>query len=279
VAFGPHGEHHFRISYSSPIESLDDGVDRLDRYLKRHRGAASGPHPARAPRPLVPPPPRRRMPAARKVHDLTALLETHMPVWATAPLPTFEPVGIVARDGYSIERVSCMTHTGTHMDAPFHFLEDGLTVDRVLPTQLVGRGVVLDLRTDRDGALIRAKALERHWPKGGHPEIALLRTDWSHKRAFTKEYLYEFPGLEPAAAEFLAGKSLKGVGIDTLGIDPFSNTKFEAHKVLLGKGIWLLEALDHLDELAEGREYTVVAAPLKISGASGAMARVLAIEE
>ena len=212
------------------------------------------------------------------MHDLTALLQTHMPVWPTAPLPRFEPVGIVARDGYALERVTCTTHTGTHMDAPYHFLEDGETVDRIPPTRLVGSAAVLDVRTDVEGTIIPPKTLEKHWPKKGTPEIVLLRTDWSHRRAPTREYLYDFPGLDPAAARWLAAKEVKGVGTDTLGIDPFSNTAFEAHKVLLGKGIWLLEALDHLDQLSEGTEYTLVAAPLKIAGASGAMARVFALE-
>ena len=215
---------------------------------------------------------------APKVHDLTALLTTHMPVWPTAPLPTFEPVGIVARDGYSIERVSCLTHTGTHMDAPYHFLEDGLTVDRIPPEQLVGRAAVLDLRRGLSGDQIRPEDVEKHWPESVQPEIVLLETGWSHARAPTRRYLYEFPGLTPAAAEWIAGKGVRGIGTDTLGIDPYSNSKFEAHKVLLGRGIWILEALDHLDELVEGRAYTLVAAPLKIAGGSGAMARVLALE-
>ncbi|MGA8303180.1 MAG: cyclase family protein [Thermoplasmata archaeon] len=218
------------------------------------------------------------MPAARRVHDLTALLQTYMPVWATSPLPVFEPAGIVARDGYTIERINCMSHTGTHMDAPYHFLEDGITVDRIPPSQLVGPAVVLDLRAEIGGTIISAKALEKKWPKGKHPEFVLLRTDWSGKRAPTKEYLYDFPGLDPKAAEWLVQRSVKGVGIDTLGVDPYSNSKFEAHKVLLRKGIWILEALDHLDALTEGVQYTLVAAPLKIAGASGAMARVFALE-
>ncbi len=217
-------------------------------------------------------------PTTRRVHDLTALLETHMPVWPTAPLPVFEPVGIVARDGYAVERVACTTHTGTHMDAPYHFLEDGVTVDRIPPSQLVGTAAVLDLRTEADGTLLHAKSLEKHWPKKGRPDFVLLRTDWSRKRAATREYLYDFPGLDPAAAQWLVQRSVRGVGTDTLGIDPFANAKFEAHKVLLGQGIWILEALDHLDQLSEGTEYLLVAGPLKIAGASGAMARVFAIE-
>ncbi len=219
------------------------------------------------------------MTSPRRVHDLTALLETHMPVWPTSPLPVFEPVGIVAKDGYLIERVSCLTHTGTHLDAPAHFLEDGATVDRIPADRLVGSAAVLDLRRELNGPIITAKMLEAHWPKDRSPEIALLETGWSRERAATKRYLYDFPGLEPSAAEWLARKSVHGVGTDTLGIDPYSNQKFEAHKVLLRQGIWLLEALDHLDELAEGTLYTLVAAPLKLARGSGGMARVFALEE
>ncbi len=213
-----------------------------------------------------------------RVHDLTALLETHMPVWPTSPLPTFEPVGLVPRDGYAVERVNCLTHTGTHMDAPYHFLEDGIPVDRIPPAKLVGPSVVLDVRSELKGNIIPQAALERHWPKGLAPEIVLLRTGWSRERAPTRRYLYEFPGIDPEGAQWLVGQGVKGVGIDTLGIDPFTNQKFEAHKVLLKKGIWILEALDHLDELKEGVVYTLIAAPLKIAGASGAMARVFALE-
>ncbi len=220
------------------------------------------------------------MSSNRKVHDLTALLQTYMPTWGggTSPLPSFEPVGVVARDGYAIERVNCMTHTGTHMDAPYHFLEEGTTVDRIPAANLVGPAIVLDVRDDLDGNIISAKVLEKHWPKRAHPHFVLIRTDWSRKRSFTKEYLFDFPGIDPEAAEWLVGRSVKGVGTDTLGIDPYSNDKFEAHKVLLRKDIWILEALDNLGELAEGTEFTLVAAPLKIAGASGAMARVFAIE-
>lgn len=212
------------------------------------------------------------------VHDLTAVLETHMAVWPTSPLPVFEPVGVIARDGYAIERVSCLTHTGTHVDAPFHFLENGTTVDRIPAADLVGPASLLDVRKELDGNLIRQAAIEKHWPKGKKPAIVLIETGWSHKRAATKEYLYDFPGLEVPAAEFLARQGVRAVGIDSLGIDPFTNAKFEAHKALLSRGIYLVEALDHLDELREGVGYTVVVAPLKIKGASGAMCRVLALE-
>ncbi|MFZ1022836.1 MAG: cyclase family protein [Thermoplasmata archaeon] len=218
------------------------------------------------------------MPPPRRVHDLTATLQSYMPVWPTSPLPVIEPVGFVARDGYAIERINCLTHTGTHMDAPSHFLEDGATIDQIPPERLVGTAAVLDVRSEIEGSIIPAKSLAKRWPRGKHPEVVLLRTGWSRERAPTAHYLYEFPGIDPEGAEWLVKQSIQGVGTDTLGIDPFANQKFEAHKALLRRGIWILEALDHLDELVEGEEYTLIAAPLKIAGGSGAMARVFAIE-
>jgi arylformamidase len=215
----------------------------------------------------------------RRVHDLTARLETHMPVWATEPLPVFEPIAFVARDGYLLERIASTSHTGTHMDAPSHFIEDGMTVDEIPPERLVGLACMLDVGGEAEGPVVPVRALERHWPTDFRPEIVLLRTGWSAERAPTKRYLYEFPGIDPAGAEWLAGRGVKGVGTDALGIDPYTNAKFEAHKVLLGRGIWILEALDHLDQLVEGRPYTLVAGPIKIAHGSGGMARVLAWEE
>lgn len=218
------------------------------------------------------------MSAPRKIHDLTATFRTHMPVWPTSPLPILEPMGIVARDGYAVERLNALTHSGTHLDAPYHFMESGKSVDQISPADLTGVGAVLDLRQEIDGEVISQEAIDRHWPKSFQPEIVLLETGWSHRRSPTKKYLYDFPGIAPPTAEWLVRQKIKGVGTDTLGIDPYSNGKFEAHKVLLGKDIWILEALDHLDTLTEGTPYTVVAAPLKLEGASGAMSRVFAFE-
>lgn len=212
------------------------------------------------------------------VHDLSALLETNMPTWATSPAPVFETVGTVAKDGYLLEQVNCRTHTGTHMDAPAHFVEGTATVDEIPPAALVGRACVLDLHEEISGTIVPGAVLKRHWPQGKNPEIVLLRMGWSARRAPTREYLYDFPGIDPAGAEWLAEQGLKGVGTDTLGIDEYANKDYAAHKVLLRRGIWILEALDHLDTLREGVEYTLVAAPLKISKASGAMARVFALE-
>ena len=218
------------------------------------------------------------MNAPSRVYDLTASLEDEMPVWPGSPPPRFLPVGSFERDGVVSEHLNCNSHTGTHLDAPRHFLAGGRSVDGIPPERLVGPALLLDLRRNLPGTLIEPDLLERHWPERLHPSIVLLETGWSHKRAPTPEYLYQFPGLSPESARWLVGKRITGIGTDTLSIDPYANKAFEAHKVLLGSDVWILEALDRLDQLREGRLYQLVAAPLRLAGGSGAMARVFALE-
>lgn len=172
-----------------------------------------------------------------RIHDLTAEVSTHMPVWPTNPLPVIEPVGITSRDGYAIERISAMTHTGTHIDAPYHFIDGGgATVDAIPVERLVSRGFCIRPGV-RGGEEISRADLERVWDRRFRGSAILIDTGWSRRRAFTKEFLYGFPGLSEDAADFLLSQEVGMVGIDTLGIEPYSHHGFEVHKRLLSAGV------------------------------------------
>ncbi|MBX8632165.1 MAG: cyclase family protein [Thermoplasmata archaeon] len=212
----------------------------------------------------------------REIIDLTVSLSTHMPVWATAPLPKIEPVGYVSRDGYNYELYSSGTHTGTHVDAPYHFDEHGKTVDEIPLETLIGDGYCISVGSRNSE--IDVSELEKKWRKEYDGSILLLRTDWSRKRGFTKEFLYEFPGLSVNTVDFILKHRIKVVGIDTLGIDPYSHSGFDVHKALLTKGIPFIEDLCNLERLKEGKKYLVAALPAKLRGASGSMARVVAMD-
>lgn len=212
----------------------------------------------------------------KRIYDLSAPLKTHMPVWPTSPLPVISPVGIAARDGYNVESLSFLTHTGTHIDAPYHFIENGVTVDRIPLETLISQGYCI--RPNISGVEITRSELERKWKSEYDGKTLLIHTGWSKKRSFTREFLYNFPGLSDDAAEFILERGTKVVGIDTLGIEPFSHTDFRVHKKLLSRGVVFIEDLWGLEQLSEGVPYLVVALPVKIEGASGAMARVVALE-
>ena len=213
----------------------------------------------------------------KKIYDLTVSVKTYMPVWPTNPLPDIKPVGILSRDGYNAEVMQMATHTGTHIDAPYHMLENGITVDAIDLNSLIGYGYVV--RPKFNGVEITRDDLAKVWRPEYDGNIILIETGWWRKRAFTKEFLYDFPGLSLDAARFLIEHKVKTVGIDTLGIEPYNHTDFAVHKLLLSNGIIIIEDLANLDQLADGKRYLIIALPLKLQGASGSIARVVAIEE
>ncbi|MEM3862380.1 MAG: cyclase family protein [Thermoplasmatales archaeon] len=211
-----------------------------------------------------------------RIYDLSVTLETYMPGWPTNPLVNIVPTGTVARDGYNVETYYSSTHSGTHIDAPYHMLEDGTTVDNISLTQLVGDGYCI--RVQPKDEEIKLNDIEEKWKKDYDGKIILLNTGWSKKRGYTKEFQFKFPGLSIDTMDFFIQHKPKVIGIDTLGIEPYSHSDFRVHKGLLSNGIVFIEDLTNLDQLIEGKKYLIVALPIKIHNASGAMARVIAID-
>jgi kynurenine formamidase len=182
-------------------------------------------------------------------------------------------------------------HGGTHMDAPIHFAEAGLTVDRIPPEKLVGPAVVVDVAAkaakDRDYRVTAQDIESDEKARGGIPRgaIVVLRTGWAHRWPDRKAYFGDdapgdasnlhFPGLAADAAKLLVARAVSGVGLDTPSIDHGPSKDFIAHQILLGAGIYALENLASLDALP-ARGATIYALPMKIGGGSGAPARVLA---
>jgi kynurenine formamidase len=212
----------------------------------------------------------------RAIFDLSVTLETYMPAWPTNPLVNIVPIGTAARDGYNVESYSSLTHSGTHVDAPYHMLENGTTVDNINLTQLVGDGYCIKLNPKSEE--IKLSDIRRKWKKEYDGKIILLNTGWYKKRGYNKEFQFKFPGLADDTVEFFIEHKPKVIGIDTLGIEPYSHSDFKVHKALLPHGIVFIEDLANLDQLTEGKKYLIVALPLKIRNGSGAMARVIAID-
>ncbi len=210
------------------------------------------------------------------IYDLSVTLRSYMPLWPTNPNVKIEPVGTVPRDGYLVEAFSAVTHSGTHIDAPAHMLEDGATIDKVSLDKLVGEGFMIKI--DPKSPEITEEDIKNKWKEEYEGKILLINTGWYKKRGFTREFQYQFPGLSKGGADFLKDKRLKMIGIDTLGIEPYDHANFEVHKILLSQGTVFIEDLFGLDQLVEGKKYLIVAAPLKIENGSGSPARVLALD-
>ncbi len=201
-----------------------------------------------------------------KMYDITAPIFVGMPVYKNKPekQPSFETM----TNGHVTEtRMSLDVHTGTHMDAPLHMMNDGETIETISLDQIVGSCKVLDLTQVVDG-ISKDDLLSKDIVKD---DFLLFKTKNSSDDSFNFEFIY----LKEDGAKYLAELEIRGVGIDALGVER-SQEGHPTHKALFSKKIVVIEGL-RLEEVPEG-EYFMVAAPLKLTGVDASPARVLLFE-
>ncbi len=175
-------------------------------------------------------------------------------------------------DDLTLSELTLSAHAGTHVDAPSHFLPDGATVSDLAVGAYSGPATVLDVR----GAshVVHAHNLRAHAFEEG--DIVLLETRnsrrWQRGRFF-EDYIY----LSEGGARLLADRGVKAVGIDSLSIEGFHVEGHPAHRLLLGRGIGIIEGLD-LSSVEPGR-YWLACFPLRVIDGDGAPVRAVLIEE
>ena len=217
--------------------------------------------------------------------------------WPTAKPFTLEVVSAERTPAgyyYAANNFSAAEHGGTHLDAPVHFAEGRYTTDQIPLERLVGSAAVVDVSAkadaDRDYRLDVAalEAWESAHGRIGDSIIVLVRTGWSSRWPDKLKYLgtdktgpkavleLHFPGIDSAAARWLAGRKVKAVGIDTPSIDYGQSATFDTHRILYDANIPGFENVAHLDRLP-ARGAFVIALPMKIRGGSGAPLRIVAV--
>lgn len=201
-----------------------------------------------------------------KIYDITAPVFEGMPVYKNKPekQPVFTKV---TNEHVTESRIAMDAHTGTHIDAPLHMINNGETFESIPIEKLVGSVKVFDLTTVQDG--ITKADLEQF--DIGQNDFILFKTRNSLEDAFDFSFIF----LKEDGAQYLAERAIRGVGIDALGIER-SQEGHPTHKTLFGANIIVIEGL-RLKEVEEG-EYFMVAAPLKVIGIDAAPARVLLFE-
>lgn len=212
--------------------------------------------------------------------DLTMTVSEDLPAFPGSPSPHVIPWETINDDGYNLELVFMSTHTGTHIDAPRHFVRRGATVDRIPPSRLVCEAVILGL-VGRDASMpiTRADVLAAIPPPDlpAPGEALVIRTGWSDHPE-RDSYFEQCPGLSADAARGIASLKPALVGIDSPSIDAGNASSFPAHKALLGAGIPVVENLTGLLKIRTER-FRLAVLPLKIRGGTGAPARALCLAE
>jgi arylformamidase len=201
--------------------------------------------------------------------DVSVPLTSGMVHWPGDPEPSFQRISEIDQGEDANVTLCRMTaHTGTHMDAPNHFLAAGEGIDR-FPLE-VGIGPVRVIAIPSGTQAIGRAELEG---KGiGRGERVLFKTRNSEQRWDNGDFQPEFVALNASGAEFLRDAGVALVGVDYLSIGLYEADGVETHRILLGAGIWIVEGLNLA--AVEGGEYDMVCLPLRIEGADGAPARV-----
>ena len=189
--------------------------------------------------------------------------------WPSDPPVHIERVLDLDRgDSHALSALSMGSHTGTHVDAPRHFLSQGASVDQVPPETLIGRARVIEIQ-DRES--IRPEELLRYGIRGG--ERLLFKTANSSRVWRLDRFIEDYVFLSAEAASLVAKRKGRLVGIDYLSVGGFKRDGGLVHRLLLEAGVWIVEGLD-LSGVEPGK-YDLVCLPIKISGGDGAPARAM----
>ena len=202
--------------------------------------------------------------------DISVPVRPGMPLWPGDPPVEFEQTGEIGAEGVAnLSRISMGAHAGTHVDAPLHFIPGGKSIEDAPLSALVGPARVIELLSaGGPGGSIAAEELAGKGIERG--QRILLKTANSalwRSRVFHERFIH----LSVSAAEFLAGKGIRALGIDYLSVSGFMEDQSLVHRRLLEAGIWIIEGLD-LTEAPPG-DCELICLPLKLSGLEAAPAR------
>ncbi len=213
----------------------------------------------------------------QRIVDLTQYLSNDMPLFPGMARPSFQDIAVVAKDGYGMSEWHLRNHIGTHVDAPTHLVE-GETLDDIPLERLVTEAVVLNFSQHARGPLTRQE-IDRHLEHIQPGNIVLIYSGGSRYWG-SDQYWSGWCYPDAEATQLLIERGISGIGFDGPSADPVNladpeNVIIDLHQLWLKSGRLLFENLTNLDQLPE--RVLLVVAPIKVRGANGAPARILAL--
>jgi arylformamidase len=201
--------------------------------------------------------------------DISVPLYSGMVHWPDNPAVRIEWIQDQSRgDAANVSKLELGAHTGTHMDAPRHFLADGAGLDELPLDATIGPARVIPIVHPH---AIHPEELEGHRLRAG--ERVLFRTRNSERCWKEDRFVEDFVYISAAGAQFIVQRKVRTVGIDYLSVGGYVHDGVETHQILLGAGIWLIEGLN-LAAVKPGA-YELICLPLRVVGGDGSPARAI----
>lgn len=211
------------------------------------------------------------------IYDISLPISPRMPVWpGDPPVELTQMSSIQDGDNANVSQIKMSVHTGTHIDAPHHFIESGETIDQLPLEKLIGQVLVMEIDEEID--IITESVLTHHrdWLKLKAESKVLFKTrNSSLWKTYPTAFQSDYVGIDKSGANLLANLGLDLIGMDYLSVAPFNET-LEPHEILLAQDIILLEGIN-LSEI-DGGIYQLYCLPLNIVDCDGAPARAVLMQ-
>ncbi len=211
-----------------------------------------------------------------KIYDVSLTLQPTMTTYNGEPGPTITPIAAIDKGEAANVSLYCFgSHTGTHIDAPVHFIAGAPGVDAIAPDVLIGAVTLLDM--GRISEAITAADLEGAELPPDAARVLFKTRNSRYWDDVSGEFHRDFVYLAPDACRWLVDRGVRLVGIDYLSIEQFGSTDHATHLTLLGAGVAIIEGLDL--RAVQAGQYMLVALPLKMKDGDGSPSRVMLIED
>lgn len=211
----------------------------------------------------------------KKFVDLSWDLTKDTPIYPGDPEPNIEVATTIENEGYNLSGVYIGTQTGTHVDAPYHFSNDGATIEQMELDFFFGEAVVIRVTEKKAKEQITMEDMQPYMDQITANKIVLFNTNW-YKKLGSDEF-FEHPYVSAAVAEYLVNQGVRFICIDTINADQTGGTEFPVHDLFSEKRLMIGENMAYFDQI--DFEHPVIAAfPMKIVGTDGSPVRAVAMD-
>ena len=208
--------------------------------------------------------------------DLTLEISSNLPSFPGSPQPQFITWSNIKKDGYNLELLFFSSHSGTHMDAPYHFSNNGLKIHQLPTKRFVCDAILIKIKKTPNQSISKNDIINFEKKHGKIPNAStvIFYTGW--QKNLKKNYYFKTnPGLSISAVTYLVSKKINLVGIDSPSIDTGKNLKFTAHKILSKNNVIIVENLCNLEKI-NSVWFKLIVLPLKLKDATGSPVRAIA---